>query len=77
MESMKWRKRIRRLMLASPAERRGAGPWIVGLAVFLGTWVAGERDSILAGIGIAALTLALGEVLSRLLSRRKRHGTSD
>lgn len=70
MESVKWRDRLRRLILADP-RHRDVEPGLAGLAIVLGVWVGHAHDSRLYGFGVAALVLAIGKLLLYLRERRR------
>ena len=78
MESMNWRERLRRLVLANPRNRWSADPVFIVLGIILGVWVADARENVLSGIGVAVLVLALREFLFHFFVKgRRRSGTSD
>lgn len=72
MESMKWRERLRRFLIANPKDRWGADPLFIALSVVLAVWVARDRDSILSGFVVAAFVMTTRELLFHLLVRRRR-----
>ena len=65
-------KMLRRLIMEAPENRWNADILFVPLAVFLGVWIGAAPGRRLLGIGVAAVVLALREVLYHVLVRRRR-----
>ena len=78
MDPMKWRRFVRRWIVGSPRDRWAADGLFIVLGGMLGLWVAQERESIVSGIAVAAVVLALDEFLFHFLVRRRSgRGPSD
>jgi hypothetical protein len=77
MGTMKRPAWFRQWIVGNPKDRWGADGLFIVLGIFFGLWVADKRDSLLAGIGIAALVFVIGELLFYLVVRRQRRQGPD
>lgn len=72
MESITWRRRLRRWFVAEPEERRGVYPWIAGFSVLVGVMATDERDHFLYRLAVTLTILAFCRALYELLAKRPR-----